>query len=150
MLKALLQFCSLRHHRQESETISSRASEAHYQLQQEREQLSDQLHDAGVERDKLLEQLREAYSEKEKNEGQLQMLNQNLIVLQNQEVDHKNEKLKHSHYVRIYFIVCVTREAMLGHIQQFDSNLKISDQKLNDTIREYQITVQDLETTVQR
>ena len=39
---------------------------------------------------------------------------------------------------------------MLGHIQQLDVNLKVSDQKLNETIREYQITVQDLETTVQR
>ena len=36
------------------------------------------------------------------------------------------------------------------HIQQLDANLKASDQKLNETIREYQITVQDLETTVQR
>ena len=47
-------------------------------------------------------------------------------------------------------MICVTREAMLGHIQQLDVNLKVSDQKLNETIREYQITVQDLETTVQR
>ena len=39
---------------------------------------------------------------------------------------------------------------MLGNIQQLDANLKISDQKLNDMIREYEITVQDLETTVQR
>ena len=104
-----LHFCSLKNHKQEteeSETISSRASEAHYQLQQEKEQLSHQLRDAGVERDKLLEQLREAYSEKEMNEGQLQMLNQNLIALQNQEVDHKNEKLKHSNYVYILLCMC--------------------------------------------
>ena len=73
------------------------ASETHYQLQQEKEQLSHQLQDARVERDKLLEQLREAYSEKEKNEGQLQMLNQNLSVLQNQEEEHKKEKLEHLH-----------------------------------------------------
>ena len=93
--QCLLQFCSLRHHRQESETINSRASETNSQLQQEKEQLSHQLQDARVERDKLLEQLREAYSEKEKNEGQLQMLNQNLSVLQNQEEERKKEKLEH-------------------------------------------------------
>ena len=39
---------------------------------------------------------------------------------------------------------------MLAHIQQMDTKLKLSDQQLNETIREYQITVQDLETTVQR
>ena len=91
----LLEFCSLRHHRQESETLSSRVSETQHQLQQEKEQLNHQLQDARVERDKLLEQLREAYSEKEKNEGQLQMLSQNLNVLQSQEEDHKKEKLEH-------------------------------------------------------
>ena len=90
----LLNFCSLRHHRQESETISSRVSETNSQLQQEKEQLSRQLQDARVERDKLQEQLQEAYSEKEKNEGQLQILNQNLNVLQNQEEEHKKEKLE--------------------------------------------------------
>ena len=36
------------------------------------------------------------------------------------------------------------------HIQKLDTNLKQSNQKLDETIREYQITVQDLETTVQR
>ena len=87
--------CSLKHNRQESETISSRASEAKHQLQQEKEQLNHQLRDTRVERDKLLEHLREAYSEKEKNEGQLQTLNQNLNVLQSQEEDHKKEKLEH-------------------------------------------------------
>ena len=47
-------------------------------------------------------------------------------------------------------ILCVAREAMLVHIQQLNANLKASDQKLNETIGEYQIAVQDLETTVQR
>ena len=91
----LLEFCSLKHHRQESETLSSRVSEIQHQLQQEKEQHNQQLQDVRVERDKLLEQLREAYSEKEKNEGQLQMLSQNLNVLQSQEKDHKKEKLEH-------------------------------------------------------
>ena len=72
------------------------------QLQQEKEQLSHQLQDVRVERDKLLEQLREAYSEKEKNEGQLQMLNQNLNVLQNQEEEHKKEKLE---YLRSFVVI---------------------------------------------
>ena len=89
----MLNFCSLSHHRQETETITSRVSEVHNQLQQEKDQLSHQLQDVRVERDKL-EQLQEAYSEKEKNEGELQILNQNLSMLQNQEEEHKKEKLE--------------------------------------------------------
>ena len=85
----------MRHNKQEHETISSRADDAYHQLQQEKEQFSHQLQDARVERDKLLEQLREAYSEKETIEGQFQMLNQNYLVLQNYEEEHKKEKLEY-------------------------------------------------------
>ena len=63
-------FYSLKHHRQESETISSRATETQFQLQQEKDRLSHLLQDSALERDKLLEQLREAYSEKGEIERQ--------------------------------------------------------------------------------
>ena len=39
---------------------------------------------------------------------------------------------------------------MLVRIQQMDAELKSADQQLNETIREYQITVEDLERIVQR
>ena len=38
----------------------------------------------------------------------------------------------------------------MGHLQQLDGKLKSSDQQQNELIRELQITVQDLETIVQR
>ena len=47
-------------------------------------------------------------------------------------------------------VLYIVRERMLAHIQQMDANLKLSSQQLNETIRDYQMTVQDLETTVQR
>ena len=96
-------FFSLKYNKQQSETISSRASETQYQLQQEKESLIRQLEDGSVERDKLLEQLREAYGEKEKIEQQFKehasasnetngMLNQNITALQKHKEELKQEK----------------------------------------------------------
>ena len=79
-------FVSLRHNKQESETISSRASETQHQLQQEKENLISQLQDGRVERDQLMEQLRAAYREKE-------LLGQNLDVVQKREEEYKKERL---------------------------------------------------------
>ena len=94
---------SLKYNKQQSETISSRASETQCQLQQEKESLIRQLEDGSVERDKLMEQLREAYGEKEKIEQQFKehvsasnetngMLNQNITALQKHEEELKQEK----------------------------------------------------------
>ena len=79
-------FVSLRHNKQESETISSRASETQHQLQQEKENLISQLQDGRVERDQLMEQLRAAYREKE-------LLGQNLDAVQKHEKEYKKERL---------------------------------------------------------
>ena len=38
---------------------------------------------------------------------------------------------------------------MIGHIQQLDSNLKSSNEQLNEALGEYQKTLHDLEITAQ-
>ena len=95
---------SLQHFKQESKTISSRASEAQTELQRDKEHLVGQLNAANGEKEKLMEQLREAYIEKGKIEKQLNdhvtaanettdMLNQNLEVAQKHEEEYKIERL---------------------------------------------------------
>ena len=49
-----------------------------------------------------------------------------------------------------FVVLCILSESMLEHVRIMGAKLKLSDQQLNLTIREYQITAQDLETTVQR
>ena len=89
-------FYSLKHHQQESETISSRATETQFQLQQERDQLNHLLQKSTIERDKLLEQLQEVYSEKEEIEQQFNEYEANakemISQLQKREHEYKHEK----------------------------------------------------------